>query len=167
MNNIILHPGIILILSGIIAALVPEKIRKIIMILGPAGAITAMLALDYGTVLTVPFINGSELMLVNVDRLSYVFGMVFSMMSLIGSVYALHNKGSLETTASLCYAGSSLGVALAGDWLTLIFFWELMAASSLFLVWANRSEKAVKAGFRYLLVHMFGGNCLLIGIRCV
>ena len=30
MNNIILHPGIILILSGIIAALVPEKIRKII-----------------------------------------------------------------------------------------------------------------------------------------
>ena len=27
-----------------------------------------------------------------------------------------------------------------------------------------RSEKAVKAGFRYLLVHMFGGNCLLIGI---
>ena len=48
MNNIILHPGIILILSGIIAALVPEKIRKIIMILGPAGAITAMLALDYG-----------------------------------------------------------------------------------------------------------------------
>lgn len=164
MNNIILHPGIILILSGIIAALVPEKIRKIIMILGPAGAITAMLALDYGTVLTVPFINGSELMLVNVDRLSYVFGMVFSMMSLIGSVYALHNKGSLETTASLCYAGSSLGVTLAGDWLTLIFFWELMAASSLFLVWANRSEKAVKAGFRYLLVHMFGGNCLLIGI---
>lgn len=164
MSNIILHPGIILILSGILAALVPEKVRKVIMIAGPLAAVTAMVTLDYGTVLTVPFINGIELTVVNVDRLSYVFGMVFSMMSFIGSVYSLHNKGFIEATASLCYAGSALGVTLAGDWLTLIFFWELMAASSLFLIWANKSDRAVKAGFRYLLVHMFGGNCLLIGI---
>ena len=93
--------------------------------------------------------------------------MIFSMMALIGTIYSLHNKGvtgKVEAVASLVYAGSSLGVTLAGDWVTLIFFWELMAASSLFLIWANRSKKAIKAGFRYLLVHMFGGNCLLAGI---
>jgi multicomponent Na+:H+ antiporter subunit D len=33
-----------------------------------------------------------------------------------------------------------------------------------FLVWANRTPESVSAGFRYLLVHVFGGLCLLGGI---
>lgn len=164
MNNLMLHPGLILIAAGIIAAIVPEKVRKAVLVIGPAGALAAMIMLQYGDRWTVPFINDTELLLLNVDELNWVFGLIFSMMALIGSVYSLHNGSRLEALSSLCYAGSSLCVTLCGDWLSLIFFWELMAASSLFLIWANKSERAVKAGFRYLLVHMFGGNCLLIGI---
>ena len=76
----------------------------------------------------------------------------------------MHNENKGEATASLLYAGSSLGVVFAGDWVTLIFFWELMAASSVFLIWYRGTAQSRKAGFRYLLVHMFGGNLLLAGI---
>jgi len=43
-------------------------------------------------------------------------------------------------------------------------FWELMALSAALLVWLRRQPAAVAAGFRYLLVHVFGGVCLLGGI---
>ena len=61
----------------------------------------------------------------------------------------------------MTYAGSALGVTLAQDWLTLIFFSELMAATSLFLIWCKKTPASRQAGYRYLLVHMFGGNLLL------
>ncbi|MBE6031307.1 MAG: Na(+)/H(+) antiporter subunit D [Clostridiales bacterium] len=158
------HPGLILILTGIISAIVPRKIAGIVNVIGPAIALVFMLILKAGDVCTLSFINDMTLFVIVVDRLNYVFGMIFSMMALIGAIYSMHNKSRLEEAASMLYAGGALGVTLAGDWMTLIFFWELMAAASLFLIWANKSEASVKAGFRYLLVHMLGGNLLLLGI---
>jgi multicomponent Na+:H+ antiporter subunit D len=66
--------------------------------------------------------------------------------------------------AALTYAGSALGATLAGDFLSLFLFWELMAVSAALLVWLRRKPEAGAAGFRYLLVHVFGGLCLLGGI---
>jgi multicomponent Na+:H+ antiporter subunit D len=99
-----------------------------------------------------------------VDRLSLAFGYVFVIMGFIGGVYGYHVKDSLQQVSALLYVGSSLGVVLAGDLFTLIFFWEIMAISSLFLIWARRTRDARKAGFRYLLVHAFGGSALMAGI---
>jgi len=159
-----LHPGLILILTGIIACLVPMFVRRVVLIAGPALALIALFMLGNGTVWTIPFINDYELYLLHVDVLSWVFGLIFCMIALIGNIYALHNKSRGEALAAMLYAGSALSVTLCGDWLTLIFFWELMAGSSLFLIWLNKTEASTKAGFRYLLVHMLGGNLLLFGI---
>ncbi|GAH21299.1 unnamed protein product, partial [marine sediment metagenome] len=60
--------------------------------------------------------------------------------------------------------GSSLGVVFAGDLFTLLIFWEVMAVSSLFLIWARRTPESRRAGFRYILVHAFGGSVLMAGI---
>ena len=38
-----------------------------------------------------------------------------------------------------------------------------MAVAAVLLVWLRRTPAAVSAGFRYLLLHMFGGLCLLGG----
>jgi multicomponent Na+:H+ antiporter subunit D len=64
----------------------------------------------------------------------------------------------------LSYAGAALGAVFAGDFLSLFLFWELMALSAALIVWLRRERGAVAAGFRYLLVHLFGGVCLLGGI---
>ena len=69
-----------------------------------------------------------------------------------------------STSSALTYAGSALGITFAGDFLSLFLFWELAAVSAVLLVWLRRDAAAVAAGFRYLLVHVFGGLCLLGGI---
>lgn len=164
MNSLVLHPGLILIAAGFIAAILPKDFRKYALVAGPLAALCALFTLSYGTVWIVPFINGMELHILEVDRLNWVFSLAFCLLTVIGGIYSMHNKSWMEALASMCYTGSALGVTLCGDWMTLIFFWELMAASSLFLIWCNNTAKSRKAGFRYLMVHMFGGNMLLAGI---
>jgi multicomponent Na+:H+ antiporter subunit D len=105
-----------------------------------------------------------ELILVRVDRLSLLFGYIFHLITFLGAVYALHLRDTLEQMAGLVYAGSALGVVFAGDLLTLFVFWELLTVSSVFLIWNRRTREAQAAGFRYLLVHVVGGLCLLAGV---
>ncbi len=159
-----LHPGLILILAGLIAAVLPKNLRKVALIGGPLAALAAMFTIEVGALWTIPFINGMELHLIDVDKLSWMFALVFTLMAVMGGFYVSHTESWLESMAAMMYAGSILGVVLCGDWMTMIFFWELGAATSLFLIWCNNTPASRKAGFRYLLVHMTGGNLLLAGI---
>ncbi|WP_305037602.1 proton-conducting transporter membrane subunit, partial [Haloferax sp. KTX1] len=68
-----------------------------------------------------------------------------------------------QTAFALSYVATSFGAVFAGDWLTLIFFWELMAVTSTLLVW-HYGGKAVRAGFRYALLHGLGGTLLMAAI---
>ena len=45
--------------------------------------------------------------------------------------------------AGILYAGSALGAVFAGDLVTLVIFWELLAMTSVFLVWARRRGRAL------------------------
>ncbi len=106
---------------------------------------------------------GYELILARVDGLSLPFGYVFSLAALIGVIYSNHGPSD-EQVAAMLYGGSAVGAVFAGDWLTLFFFWEIMALAAAYLVWAGRTPASYQAGLRYLLVHLFGGLCLLTGI---
>jgi multicomponent Na+:H+ antiporter subunit D len=57
-----------------------------------------------------------------------------------------------------------MGVALAGDLVTVIAFWELMAVASTLVLWSNGSPESYRASLRYLMIHLLGGMCLLAGI---
>ena len=56
-----------------------------------------------------------------------------------------------------------LGVIYCADYITLFIFWELMAFSSVFLVWFRKRKQSLPTGYRYLLVHTAGGLILLAG----
>jgi multicomponent Na+:H+ antiporter subunit D len=133
------------------------------MVLLPAVALVDCLIMKPGTYGVVRFL-GQDLVFGRVDRLSLVFSYVFSIMAIIGMVYALHVKDDPQHVAALTYVGSALGVTFAGDFLSLYVFWELMAISSVLLVFRRCEPSAVAAGFRYLMVHIFGGLLLLAGI---
>ncbi|MEG0728833.1 MAG: Na(+)/H(+) antiporter subunit D [Anaerovoracaceae bacterium] len=158
-----LHPGLILIFGGVLALILPQKLRQISLVLFPVLGILAFLTLKEGASLTYGFANGIDLQLLNVDKLSKAFVLIFLIISLVGGIYALNVKGKGEIAASLIYAGSSICVVFAKDYITLVLFWEIMAVSSLCLIWASRTKKARKAGFRYLLIHFLGGNLLMMG----
>jgi multicomponent Na+:H+ antiporter subunit D len=118
--------------------------------------------MDPGTYGVVRFL-GQELIFGRVDRLSLIFSYAFALLALLGMVYALHVDDDAQHVTALTYAGAALGAVFAGDFLSLFVFWELMALSAALLIWLRRQPAAVAAGFRYLLVHLFGGLCLLGG----
>ena len=155
--------AIIYIIGAILLPVLPRRVRSIFYLLVSATAFVFLVNLEAGASLGFHFLN-YDLMVCRVDRLSLAFGYVFVIMGFIGGVYGYHVKDSLQQVSALLYVGSSLGVVLAGDLFTLLFFWEIMAISSLFLIWARRTRDARKAGFRYLLVHAFGGSALVAGI---
>ena len=157
------HPGLVLIVGAWLIPVLKGPAKRVAMILVPAAALVVCLLLQPGTYGVVRFI-GQDLTFGRVDRLSLVFAYVFALMALVGMVYALHVKDDAQHVSALTYAGSALGITFAGDFLSLFLFWELAAVSAVFLVWLRRERTAVAAGFRYLLVHLFGGLCLLGGI---
>lgn len=158
-----LHPGLILILTGLIALILPnQKLRGWIALAGSALALAAMVLLEGGG-LTYAFTRSIQFQLLAVDGLSRAFGLIFCVIAVIAAVYSLNTRQRGEKCASLVYAGSSLCVVFAGDWISLICFWELMAVSSWYLVWAGGTHQARRASYRYLAMHFFGGNLLLAG----
>lgn len=61
------------------------------------------------------------------------------------------------------YAGGAIGVAFAGDLVTLFVFWEVMAVCATVVVWLG-GARAHGAGQRYIVVHVLSGILLLAGI---
>ncbi len=157
------HPSILLILGAPLIPLFKGRMRKVYVLLLPALALAAVLAMSPGTFGAVRFL-GLDLVFGRVDKLSLVFAYVFASVALIGSIYALHVEDNGQHIAAFVYAGSSLGATFAGDLLTLFIFWELMAFASVWLIWSRRQQASIAAGFRYLLVHAVGGVLLLAGI---
>ena len=142
------------------------RIRMAWLVLIPvAGALNAM-GIQEGHTLDYQLL-GYSLTLVRADRLSILFGHLFHLGAFIAIVYSLHLKkgdhATVQHTSAVVYAGSALGAVFAGDFITLFVFWELLAISSVFLIWTRRTPRAVSAGMRYLLVHVVSGVTLLAG----
>ena len=106
---------------------------------------------------------GYTLILLRVDSLSYLTGVIFAIITFLAILYAAAVAAPRLHLFALLYAGSSLGVVFAGDWITLLIFWEIMAITSTFLIWQEGGD-AIRAGYRYLLYHGLGGALLTAGI---
>ncbi|MEX1270311.1 MAG: Na(+)/H(+) antiporter subunit D [Balneolaceae bacterium] len=163
MIDFLFMPAILMILGAFILPVLPQKIRASVFLVFPLAALAVLWQLPDEHSLTVTF-GSYELGLMYVDSLSRIFGTIFAMVAVIGGIYAFHIEDTGQQSSALLYAGGALGVAFAGDWITLYIFWELMAVSSTYLIWARKTEESDKAGMRYLIVHIFGGSLLLGGI---
>lgn len=157
-----IHPALIFFAAAALLPFVKEKWTPMVLIGFPALAFFSLMFFPEGNY-GVFTIGGFEVVFGRVDKLSRVFAYVFTLMGSVGMVYALHVKQKGQHIAALVYGGGALGSVFAGDLLSLFVFWEIMAFSSVFLVWYG-GEKSWAPGLRYLLVHTFGGVCLLGGI---
>jgi multicomponent Na+:H+ antiporter subunit D len=163
-----LHPGLIFLLGALLIPVLKGKWRQMYLLLLPAAAFIDLILISKGVFGNGPFwqisFMGYELTLGRVDSLSIIFAYVFVIASFCMTVYALHVKEEGQHVAAFFYVGSTLGVVFAGDLFTLFFFWEVMAWSSMLLIWYRKTKAAYGAGFRFIMVHMFGGICLLAGV---
>ena len=158
-----LHPAAILIVCALIVPFIKGKAKNWFLIFIPVVAFYLISQLEAGLSWQFHFF-GYDLTFLRVDKLSKVFGYIFTLSAFAAFIYAYYLKDNTQHISALMYIGSALGVVFAGDLISLYFFWEIMAVSSTFLILSRRTTKAMGAGTRYILVHIFGGLCLLAGI---
>lgn len=156
-------PAALLILGALLVPFFRGKAKSYYVILLPAAAFFLVFQLEPGSSWHTHFF-GFNLTFLRVDKLSKVFGYIFTLNAFAAFIYAFYLKDNTQHMAALFYIGSSLGVVFAGDLVSLYFFWEGMAVASTFLILARKTDKAQAAGMRYIMVHVFGGLCLLAGI---
>ncbi len=165
MTDLFIHPAAWFIAAALLAPLL-QKIRliKIVFPAIPVIALAVIYMLPEVAVFGKATWLGFDLVLGRLDKLSFIFLHIFVIMAFIGALYGLKVKEAGQKAAGFFYVAGALGTTLAGDYLTLFVFWELMAFSSVFLIWYSKRPKARNAGFRYLLMHTLGGLILLGGI---
>jgi multicomponent Na+:H+ antiporter subunit D len=155
-------PGLILILGALLVPFLGGAARRVYMLALPILGLASLLLLEPGGHWHVTFL-GYQLEVVRVDRLANVFGIVFFLAAGLSALYALQDDDPVQQTAALIYAGSAISAVYAGDLLTLFVFWELTAIASVFLIWARRTERAYRAGMRYLIIQVGSGVLLMAG----
>lgn len=154
--------ALILIIGAAGVPLFKGRVRSAYLLLLPLLTFAHVLALpegEYGHFM----LAGQELIAMRVDGLSLMFAYVFLLAAFLCSIYALHVKDTVQHVVALVYAGSALGAIFAGDVVTMFVFWEISAVASVMLIWATRTERAYRAGMRYLVVQLTSGMLLLIG----
>ena len=155
-------PFVLFFVAAILLPFLRGYLRHALLLAVPIVGGLGLIGLDAGSTWQISLF-GYELEPYRVDKLSLLFGYLFHLAALISIIYSLHVRDTMQHIAGLVYAGSALGVVFAGDLITLFIFWELMAISSTFLIWARRTDKAIASGFRYLIIQMSSGMLLLAG----
>ncbi len=158
----LMPPYIIFFLSALVITLLPKKFGDIVLVVTPIISLIHFFSLQ-DDVIAYHFLDQS-IKLFHYDRINLPFFYVFLIIAFIGIIYNLHSKDKAEKIFPLIYGGSSLGLVFAGDFLSLFFFWELMAVFSTFIIWQAKNSSSKEAGLRYLLIHLLGGFFLLSGI---
>jgi len=150
-------------MAGVILVLPKGQIRSIATLAAPLLAAWHVWSLGFGNFAPYQFF-GFQLEAMRIDRLSRMFVLIFCLAAFIGNIFAWHVKGPVQQVAALFYAGSAIGSVLAGDMMTMFFFWEGTALASVFLIWARGTEGAFNTGMRYLIIQIGSGVFLIAGI---
>jgi multicomponent Na+:H+ antiporter subunit D len=160
LNN--LPPGTLLILGALLVPLLRGRVLSAYVLVLPVASFLHQLSLPAGHGAAVPFLNYTLDPLRN-DALARVWGIIFHLAAFLSLIYALHVRDRVQHAAALVYVGSALAAVYAGDLITFFVFWELTAVASVFLIWASRTERAYRAGLRYLIIQVGSGLLLLAG----
>jgi len=156
-------PFLIFFLGSLLVIMTQGRTRSVILLAIPILGTINLLQLADGMQFQVQLFDYT-LTLVRVDKLSFLFGLLFHLATFLGIIFALHNDDRVESISALIYAGSALGAVFAGDMITLFIFWEILAVSSALIILARRTEKSFRAGMRYLIIQVTSGVILLAGV---
>ncbi len=147
-------------------------------LIGSAGALTAVamlypiIAAGQTPVLNIPMIITPLELTFRVDGLSFLLSILVTFIWLIATVFAIdymnheNNRGRFFAFFMLTLSGT-VGVPLAGDFLSLLIFFEIMSLASYVLVIHTQTREAMSAGSLYLFLGIFGGMALLTGIGLI
>lgn len=159
----LIAPQYLFLLAAVLCALPIGRYRAWVLLGVPVLSLLAIWLFPEGLHHRVDLI-GHQLVFMRVDKLSVIFGLIFSIAAFLSALYAWHVDDVIQQIATLLYAGSAIGGVFAGDLITLFLYWEGTAVASVFLIWARRTEAAWYTGMRYLIIQVLSGVVLLAGL---
>jgi multicomponent Na+:H+ antiporter subunit D len=163
MTDWLIHPAAPYAIAGVLAAVMPARVRGALLV--AAGAVAVWLAFTLRTgEMAVGALMGQQLVAVRMDGLARPFAIVFALIGTLGAIYALGVTRRRFHVAAAAACAAALTLVLAGDWITFYAAWEALALASFALISDGGTRRAREAALRYLLVHVAGGACLLGGI---
>ena len=163
MTDAVIHPALVLIVGALLLPLLRGTARSAYIVALPLMALALVWQVPDGPAWQLAWLDFTLTPLQG-DKLSRLFATIFALMAAGGGLFALSQKSRVEVPAAFVYAGSAMGVALAGDLVTVFVFWELMAVGSTLVLWSQGSPAAYRAARRYLMIHLAGGVVLFAGI---
>jgi multicomponent Na+:H+ antiporter subunit D len=161
-TSLLLHPVLPFVLAAALAPL-GLLVRRVASLAAPLAALGLLLSLPMGATAGFEAL-GHEWILLRLDGLARVYALAFIIYAFFAAIYAWADEGAGPRVAAMGLSGAGVGVVLAGDLLSLFFFWEWLTVCSLFLIWFGNTPGSWAAGFRYLIFHLAGAVVMLMGI---
>jgi len=164
-------------LPGVIIFTLKEEnfaARTTLNLIGAVVKIALILIMDIGIFFgnnyetRLQLINGIELVL-KADPLSALFSTLSSVLWLLTTIYAVGylekspNRSHFFGYFSLCVS-VTIGIALAGNLITFILFYELLTLTTYPLIIHRGTKQALQAGRTYLIYTFIGGGIFLFGV---
>jgi multicomponent Na+:H+ antiporter subunit D len=115
-----------------------------------------------------PIIPGVELLL-HADPLAALFATLSSVLWLLTTIYAVGyledspNRSHFFGYFSLCVT-VTIGIALAGNLVTFLLFYEMLTLATYPLIIHRGTKKSLQAGRNYLIYAFSGGAVFLLGV---
>ncbi|ELY66956.1 Na(+)/H(+) antiporter subunit D [Natrinema versiforme] len=157
------YPPLLVFAAALLVLVLPRIAGFTVGALSLAAVLAISLVAPEGQHLAGSFL-GFDVVPFYIDDFSRMVGIGLGFLGVCSVIYAYSSEASKTLVAfALVYVSSSIGAAFAGDWLVLLFMWELMAVTSTLVVWHYGGE-AVRAGFRYALFHGTGGVLVMLAV---
>lgn len=160
------NPAVILTAGAALTLILPRTFASPVLLLTTALSAVKLHMLGLGNYGELSLFGGT-LTTVRLDPLSRIFAVVFHIAAALNIIYGWGNKDRSQNFAALAYPAAALGGVLAGDLVTLFFWWEMAAITSVFLVWAPGTRVTYLAGLRYLSIQILSGVLLLAGVALI
>jgi multicomponent Na+:H+ antiporter subunit D len=154
-------PALVVVAAAVVVALLPRRAGAALGTALGAGVAAWVAVLPAGVHLRASLFGFDVLPFV-VTPAGRTVALALSFVVAAGTAYG-YGTGATRRHLSLAlaYLGAGLGAVLAGDWLTLVVWWELLAVGATALVWTAGDDAARRAGLRYAVYHEVGGLALL------
>ena len=171
----LLLPILIPTVCGIIAGVVPvfrkDEVRRLLVLaalLGTLAATALEIFSEGGAFALLTIAPGMELRLAT-DDVTRLFAAVIAVMWLTSGIFSREymkheSRRSRYDCFFLMSEGAMLGVAFAGNYVTMYLFFEWMTLLSLPMVLHSQTGDAIRAGIKYLLYSFAGAFAGLMGL---
>jgi multicomponent Na+:H+ antiporter subunit D len=157
-----LPPGLLLLLTAPLLAVLAERPRRILLLLVPLLALAVAWTVPQGVALSVPFL-AYEVALLRGSMEARWFATVL-LLCMIWLGLAGPKLARRELVAAYCGAGFALGVVYSGDLIAVFLQWDMMVLAMTALIWCAGGAVARAAGVRFLVLQLLAGFLFKLGM---